>query len=315
VARLLVQPGPSQATEALPHPLTLDPATLLTYRIQLFNRHGHSAGLSPEAFAAAGAAPPPIAELHATPVPSGAMLEWQPQTVAASIELDRLLDGAVLPSKQPPPPKTTSKPKVRSRQKNKSKSPPAPSPAKPSRERESNPPTPAEVKLLASRQPSDPGGTIDRTAEPGQTYHYTAQRIRYVVLPDQTLAGHKLELRSITSPSVDMLMRDTFPPAPPTGLAAIPSGTTPADRSIDLSWEPNTESDLAGYIVYRQQISSTGKFAGSPTRLTSTPVIGPAFRDQTAAPGQRYAYRVTAVDSSGNESAPGADVQEILREQ
>jgi len=31
--------------------------------------------------------------------------------------------------------------------------------------------------------------------------------------------------------------------------------------------------------------------------------------------GHRYAYRVTAVDAAGNESAPSVDVQEILREQ
>ena len=44
-------------------------------------------------------------------------------------------------------------------------------------------------------------------------------------------------------------------------------------------------------------------------------VVGPAYRDQTAVKGQRYAYRVTAIDIVGNESAPSADVQETLREQ
>jgi hypothetical protein len=316
VTRLLVQPGPSQASETLPRPLTLDPVALLTYRVQLFNRRGHSAGLSPEAFAAAGAAPPPIAQLRATPIRDGAMLEWQPQSLSASIQLDRLLDGAVLPSKQPPPPKAVTKPvksKTKAKQKTKPKPEPKPTSAKPSFD--NSPSAPPEVKLLASKDSSGPGGTIDRTAERGQTYHYTAQRIRTVVLPGNTPAGHTLELRSTVSSPVTLLLRDTFPPAPPTGLAAIPSGLISGGRSIDLSWEPNTDSDLAGYSVYRQQVSSTGAPAGPFTRLTSTPVIGPSFRDQTAAPGQRYAYRVTAVDSSGNESAPSADVQEILREQ
>jgi hypothetical protein len=221
--------------------------------------------------------------------------------------------------KQPPLPKSSTKPTAKTKNKTKPKNKPKPKPepepksTKPSFE--STPSEPPEVKLRASKDPTDPGGTIDRTAQRDQTYHYTAQRIRTVVLPGSTLAGHKLELRSSISSPITLLMRDTFPPAPPTGLAAIPSGLTPADRSIDLSWEPNAESDLAGYSVYRQQISSTGDFTGPSTRLTATPVIGPSFRDQTAAPGQRYAYRVTAVDSSGNESAPSADVQEILREQ
>jgi fibronectin type 3 domain-containing protein len=110
-------------------------------------------------------------------------------------------------------------------------------------------------------------------------------------------------------------MRDIFPPHPPSGLEAVPGGATAADHSIDLSWSPNTEADLAGYIVYRQEIDSKGAVTGTVTRLNQTPVVGPAYRDQTAMAGRRYAYRVTAVDTAGNESAPSADVQETLREQ
>jgi hypothetical protein len=321
VKRLLVQPGPSQTSETLPHPLTLDPVTLLTYRVQLFNAKTHSAGLSSEAFAASGAAPPPVQQLHATSVPTGAMLEWQRQNTSASVELDRLIDGAILPSKQPPPQKTTDKSKSKSNSKAKGKPAPQPAPASPAKQPfESQPAAPVEVKLLASGQPSasgpsDAGGTIDRTAEQGQTYRYTAQRVRSATLTGQTPASHKLELRSTISPPITLLVRDTFPPAAPAGLAAVPGGASPAPNSIDLSWDPNTEPDLAGYIVYRQQISSTGVQAGQFTRLNPTAVIGPSFRDQTAAVGQRYAYRVTAVDTAGNESAPSADVQEILREQ
>jgi hypothetical protein len=317
VERISVQPGPSQATETLPQPLTIDPVTLLTYRVQLFNRRGHSAGLSAEAFAAAGAAPPPVENLRATPIRTGAMLEWQPQNASASIELDRLLDGAIVPTKKNAQPKPATKPLAKTKTKTKPKPNPAPTPAPTAKPPfEGTPAAPAEVKLRASGQPSDAGGTMDRTAESGQTYHYTAQRVRSVTLAGSTPATpHKLELRSASSSPITVLLRDTFPPSAPTGLAAIPGGITPADRSIDLSWEPNTDSDLAGYIVYRQQISPTGALIEPSTRLNSTPVPGPAFRDKTAASGQRYAYRVTAIDAAGNESAPSADVQETLREQ
>jgi hypothetical protein len=321
VERISVQPGASQATETLPRPLTLDPVALLTYRVQLFNRRGHSAGLSPEAFAAAGAAPPPVEDLRATTIRTGAMLEWQPQNASASIELDRLLEGATVPTKKTTQPKPATKPLAKTKTK-KTKPNPASqtTPATPTPTAKpplaGTPAAPAEVKLRASGQPSDAGGTMDRTAESGQTYHYTAQRVRSVTLAGPSPSTiHKLELRSAVSPPITVLLRDTFPPSAPTGLAAIPGGTTPADRSIDLSWEPNTDSDLAGYIVYRQQISPTGALTGPSTRLNSTPVPGPAFRDQTAAAGQRYAYRVTAIDTAGNESAPSADVQETLREQ
>ena len=39
---------------------------------------------------------------------------------------------------------------------------------------------------------------------------------------------------------------DTFPPAPPKQLAAIAGAGV-----INLIWEPNSEADLAGYIVLR----------------------------------------------------------------
>jgi hypothetical protein len=144
----------------------------------------------------------------------------------------------------------------------------------------------------------------------GDSYRYTAQRVRSV-----TLGGHALELRSAISSPATVVMRNTFPPHAPTGLEAIPGGATAADRSIDLSWTPNTDPDLVGYNVYRQDVDSKGVVAGTAARLNTTPVAGPAYRDQTAMAGRRYAYRVTAVDSAGNESAPSADVQETLREQ
>src|SRR6185312_845422 len=56
VQRIAVVPGASHATDVLPPRLDRDPAALLAYRVQIFNGHGHSAGLSPEAFAASGAA-------------------------------------------------------------------------------------------------------------------------------------------------------------------------------------------------------------------------------------------------------------------
>jgi hypothetical protein len=169
---------------------------------------------------------------------------------------------------------------------------------------------PIEVKLRTPVQPKDTGGTIDHTAQTGQTYRYTAQRVRSL-----SLGGHALELRSVVSPPATVIMRDTFPPHAPSGLEAVPGGVTAADRSIDLSWTPDTDADLAGYFVYRQEVDEKGVVAGTATRLNITPVAGPAYRDQTAMAGHRYAYRVTAVDTAGNESAPSAEVQENLREQ
>jgi hypothetical protein len=310
VTKLPVQPGLSHAEEALPPNLTVNPPALLAYRVQIFNVNGHSAGHSPEAFVASGAAPPPVEQLRATPTRDGAMLEWQPTDTTAPVELDRLPvgpDGAVIEPPQRKQAAKSSKPTL----KKPAASHTQPAPASPPKPLQIAPATaPIEVKLRTPPESADPGGTIDHTAEMGETYRYTARRVRTV-----TLGGHTLELRSSVSPPVTVAMRDTFPPKIPSGLEAVPEGATPADRSIDLSWTPDTDADLAGYFVYRQEVDPQGQVTGTVTRLNITPVVGPAYRDQTALAGHRYAYRVTAVDTAGNESAPSADVQETLREQ
>jgi len=88
---------------------------------------------------------------------------------------------------------------------------------------------------------------------------------------------------------------DRFPPAVPTGLSAIPGA-----RTIELVWERNTDKDFAFYRVYRD-----GKRVGDS--LTS-----PAYSDKDAMPGMNYAYRVSAVDTTGNESAPSATVEATI---
>jgi fibronectin type 3 domain-containing protein len=115
-------------------------------------------------------------------------------------------------------------------------------------------------------------------------------------------------------------MRDTFPPKSPTGLATIPGLSDAANGSptaayIDLSWEPNSEPDLAGYLVYRQLARPNGDPQGPLGKMTPLPIAAPAYRDVAVAPGQRYIYSVTAVDASGNESAPSAKAQEVAAAQ
>jgi hypothetical protein len=317
VKRLPVQTGPSQAEEALPPSLTAEPASLLAYKVQLFNTHNRSAGSSSPAFTAAGAAPPPVEQLRATSVREGIQLEWQqpkdPSPINSQVQLDRHLLASTTSTSTPAPApaNSASTPAAKPALRNKSRKPSPPTAfAKPQTTPTTQPKTPDDVKLETPKQTADAGGTIDQSTQRGDSYRYTARRVREI-----SLAGHALELRSELSAPVTVIMLDTFPPAIPTGLEAVPGGATPSDRSIDLSWTPNTDVDLAGYSVYRQEVTSTGQVAGPATRLNPSPIVGPAYRDQTAIPGHRYAYRITAVDATGNESAPGADVQEILREQ
>jgi fibronectin type 3 domain-containing protein len=73
---------------------------------------------------------------------------------------------------------------------------------------------------------------------------------------------------------------------------------------IDLTWTPNSESDLAGYVVYRR--NGSGDFVQvSPPSLKA-----PAWRDNDVQPGGTYVYAVSAIDVRGNQSARSEPAQE-----
>ncbi|HEY2431185.1 MAG TPA: hypothetical protein VGI12_00830 [Vicinamibacterales bacterium] len=97
--------------------------------------------------------------------------------------------------------------------------------------------------------------------------------------------------------------KDTFPPAAPKGLAAVAS-----TGSINLIWDANGESDLAGYVVLR------GEAPGATLQpLTAEPIKETRYTDRSASAGVRYAYQVIAVDRAGNRSAPSNRVEEAAR--
>jgi len=88
-------------------------------------------------------------------------------------------------------------------------------------------------------------------------------------------------------------------PVAPTGFAA--TGIT--GGGVTLKWNANTESDLAGYNVYRST-SATGTFTLLNTGglLTKT-----SYTDSTASAGATWYYQVVAVDTQGRVS-PAATV-------
>ncbi|HJU02965.1 MAG TPA: DNRLRE domain-containing protein [Actinomycetes bacterium] len=80
-------------------------------------------------------------------------------------------------------------------------------------------------------------------------------------------------------------------PAPPTNLAATVAG----GPQVSLSWTPSASSTVTGYNLYR------GAGAAALTRVSSS--ASSSFLDTTVAAGTTYRYAVTAVDTSGVESA------------
>ncbi|MFB6280296.1 MAG: FG-GAP-like repeat-containing protein [Salinibacter sp.] len=91
---------------------------------------------------------------------------------------------------------------------------------------------------------------------------------------------------------------DITAPAPPANLTAdsFPDSTR-------LRWSPSEATDVARYRIYRDTapIDSSAD-PGSYAPFDSTAAGDTTFVDTEVTPGQTYYYRVTAVDSSGNES-------------
>ncbi|MBN1330098.1 MAG: S8 family serine peptidase [Candidatus Heimdallarchaeota archaeon] len=77
---------------------------------------------------------------------------------------------------------------------------------------------------------------------------------------------------------------DTTPPAKVTGLTA----TAISSSQINLAWTANSESDLSYYKIYRN-----GAYIGQTTTNS--------YSDTGLAASTTYSYRVSAVDTSGNE--------------
>jgi len=289
--------------DTLPPGLTTGPPRLLAYRVEIFNDAGHTAGFSDPAYTAAGAAPPAVTGLSVQGSRLGVVLAWNPATPDASQVVLRREDLNPKPAELKEPaakPASVAKPSI--------------SNAKSGAHGNSQPPTATRIKEDADPNvvwlrtaPSEaitlPNTVLDAAALPDEPYRYAAERRRSV-----QLGGRTLELRSDPSTAISFTLHDVYPPPPPTDLTAAsfipPSGSS--SLQVDLIWQPVDDPGLAGYIVYRQPIDTTGTPTGPIARLNKIPIPLPGFHDEipTPPPGSHYRYSVTSVDAKANESAP-----------
>jgi hypothetical protein len=163
--------------------------------------------------------------------------------------------------------------------------------------------SPAPTEQTLEVEGKDQGQALDRDAALDHTYRYSADRVEKL-----TFAGHAFEIQSAPSEVVTIDARDIFPPATPRDLQAVADAEA---RAIDLSWAPNTEADIAGYIVYRRDTASSAP----AVRVSPPGEVAPSFRDASALFGHRYAYSVSAIDRDGNESPRSAETEESLPQQ
>ncbi|HEY6446151.1 MAG TPA: hypothetical protein VIY53_06805 [Acidobacteriaceae bacterium] len=263
--------------DALPPELRQGPPRLLVYKVAILNHAAKSFAESAPAWTAAGAAPAPVTGLTATPRRNGIMLSWHGTAAPADVvRFDRTRTSA--PPSQP-----------ESKENNTFIG------------RKAAPEEPAEQVL---RVPETASGhlsfAVDTTAHTGSSYRYVAQRVQQVTLGNRTL-----DVASSPALPVETAYRDVFPPPVPTGLV---SASDTAAKAIDLDWTPDVDPGLAGYIIYRRVAGSNRP----PERISAPgkPVTTSSWSDTSATPGQRYAYSVSAIDTSGNESRRSAEIED-----
>jgi fibronectin type 3 domain-containing protein len=127
---------------------------------------------------------------------------------------------------------------------------------------------------------------VDGSIDYGKTYEYTVQSIEK--------SGDNFA-ESEASKSFSFRPEDKYPPAVPSGLTAVAGS-----RNIELTWERNTEKDLAAYRVYRD-----GK-------KIADALIAPSYSDKDVKPGTKYSYQVSSVDGAGNESMLSAPMEAAI---
>jgi hypothetical protein len=143
------------------------------------------------------------------------------------------------------------------------------------------------------------GSLLDHSFEWEKTYDYRASLVTFIA---QGNAAEEQVEGEDTAP-IRVVAHDVFPPAVPSGLQAVFSGPGQSPF-IDLGWAPNTDSDLAGYNIYRHEQGA------EPAKVNSEPVRVAAFRDSAVSSAHEYFYSVSAIDVRGNESARSEEASE-----
>jgi hypothetical protein len=133
---------------------------------------------------------------------------------------------------------------------------------------------------------------VDAGLKNGQKYTYEIRKVK--VVEKKNWEGEGLRVEAIP--------KDLTPPSVPRGIKAEKRGSI-----VQVSWLENTESDIAGYNVYR----IVGR---SEQKLTRTPLSENQFIDHSIGGHRFLSYYVTSVDLSGNESEPSREIIIIVKE-
>lgn len=93
----------------------------------------------------------------------------------------------------------------------------------------------------------------------------------------------------------------------PNSVSVAGTGISSTSHSVTLNWTASSTTEVVGYYVYRSTTSGS-----SYSRLNSSPSSAIKYTDGTVSSGATYYYVVTAVNSSGTESAKSGQVTAVV---
>lgn len=268
--KMFAPDAPADFAARLPQEFEAGRPHALSYYVELENHAGKTAGPSNAAWVATGEAPPAVTGFRVEAEPDGVAMHWN--KAGAEPHLVMRIHRTLVTR---------------------------PGAGKPN---ESNgAPPPPQQTLEVDLDKADAGGALDHDAMLNEVWRYRAERVLRV-----ETSGHALELEGAPSETVTIDAKNVFPPAVPQGLAAVADEQA---HAIDLSWRPDSEPALAGYVVYRRDLTAG---TGAERISGKAAVVPPSFDDTKVVTGHRYAYAVSAVDQDGNESRRSPEVEEEL---
>ena len=152
-----------------------------------------------------------------------------------------------------------------------------------------NGPPPASGQNPLNQGPITTTSYQDKNFKFGEKYFYVIRSV--------SLGTEGKPVESLNSNSIQLSPVDTYPPAQPENVSI-----GPAPGKLSVFWVANSESDLAGYYLYRSTDPNLTK--SKWTKLTPALYTKTTFTDTNVETGKTYFYYVVAVDNAGNESPP-----------
>lgn len=294
-------PAENPPRPTTPSPATSEPVPQVLRRFYMtvaFSDRERSSAPSPVMEIPLTMLPPRVPALRASLTGSSVVLEWEPSGGLLGWLFERRLPPEISPVEERPanPTAKTATGEL----------PPGPTTYNVYREIAPDP------LVLPDLSPPDalpppPAEPINATPLSALTFKeevpFDARRRCYRISAVRGTGGGRVESEPSDRQCVDPV--DVEPPTMPTGLTA-----RAMDGVIALSWEPNGELDLRGYLVLRRE--SDGD---TLQRLTPNPISDTRFDDRTVMAGRMYTYVVQAVDTRiplPNLSDP-AEVTETAR--